>query len=50
MNGDRVSFAEYEERLKGALVDVSVKITNITYRQYGFFANIASFMILAPPG
>ena len=50
MNGDRVLPAEYEEHLKGALVDVSVKITNITYRQYGFFANIALFVILAPPG
>lgn len=50
INGDRVPPAEYEERLKGALVDVSVKITNITYKQYGFFADIASIVILAPPG
>lgn len=50
LNGNRIPPAEHEKKLKGALVDVSVTITNVTYRQYSFFADIRSIIILAPPG
>lgn len=50
LSGRRVPPLEHEKSLKGALVDVTVNITNVTYRQYSFFADIRSIIILAAPG
>lgn len=48
--GERVPPCDYETMLKGALVDVTMTITNVTYKQWGFFADIVSIVIIAPPG
>lgn len=50
LDGKRVPPIDHEKRLKGALVDIAITITNVTYRQDSYFADIRSIVILAPPG
>lgn len=50
LNGERVRPSDYEASLKGALVDVTMTITHVSYKQWGFYGDISSIVILAPPG